>query len=179
MGTSVDVLVGATGIVSAAPSGTALPTDPTTGLNGAFTDLGFVSEDGVAQSIAQDTTEIKAWGGSTIRKIQTSHTVEYKLALLETNPDALGAYYGTANVDTTFLNAVTIVSETNERQSWVIDVVDGTNLVRIVIPDGEVTAHEDVTFKTDSAISYGITITAYEDSTGVKAYQYFDAAGIS
>jgi hypothetical protein len=33
----------------------------------------------------------------------------------------------------------------------VIDVIDGDNVIRIAIPDGQITAHDDVTFKTDEA----------------------------
>lgn len=179
MGTSSEVLVGATGVVYGGPSGTTAPTDAVVALNAAFVDLGFVDENGVTESITQGTQEIKAWGGSTIRKIQTDHTVEFKLGLLETNPHSVAAYYGSDNVVTTGADKIEVTSDMNTRQSWVIDVVDGTNTIRVYIPDGEVTGHEDVVYKTDSAIVYGITITAYEDSAGVKAYKFLHTAVLS
>lgn len=178
MGTSADVLVGATGKVYGGVTGTPLPTTAAASLNAAFKDLGYVSDGGVTQKINQSTNDIKAWGGSTVRRVQTDHTVTYDLVLIETNPDAVAAYYGTANFDDT-LNRIELVSAMNERKSWIVDVVDGINLVRVVIPDGEVTAHADVVFKTGEAIGYGLTITAYEDAAGVKAYEYLTAAGIS
>jgi hypothetical protein len=103
--------------------------------------------------------------------VQTSHTLEYQLTLIETNPAVLEAYYGSANFDDV-LNRVEIKSGQGTRQAWVIDVLDGTNVVRIAIPDGQITAHDDVTFKTDEAIGYGVTITCYADTSDVKAYMY-------
>ena len=179
MGTSVDVLVGATGVVyGGATASVTLPTNATGSLDTDLKDLGFVSADGVTMSVNQDTTEIKAWGGSTIRKIQTGHTVEFHFVLLETQINSLGAYFGSANVDDP-TNVAKVTASMNQRQTWVIEVVDGANIIRIVIPDGEVTGHDDVTYKTDEAIGYGVTVTAYEDSAGVKAYEYMQAAGLS
>lgn len=178
MGTSADVLVGATGEIYAGPAGTALPTTAAAVLNAAFVKLGFVSEDGVTMSISQDTNEIKAWGGSTVRKVQTSHLVEVKAVLLETNPGTVKAFFGTGNFDDA-LNRIEVTKDMNERGEWIIDTVDGSNKIRLVIPDGEVTGHGDVVFKTDSAIGYEITITCYEDASSVKVYEYLTTAGIS
>lgn len=177
MGTSADVLVGATGAVYGGVAGTPLPVDATAALNAGFKDLGFVTEDGVTESVGQDTTEIKAWGGSTIRKIQTAHTVEVKFTLMETNPDAVSAYYGSANVVGT--DEIKVTADMATRQAWVIEVLDGDNVVRVVIPDGEVTAHDDITYKTDSAIALGMTLTCYPDASGVKMYKYLDTPGMS
>lgn len=173
---ALDVLVGATGKVYGGVAGTALPVTPVAALAAGFLDLGYVSDGGVTQSINQGTNEIKAWGGDTVRKVQTDHTVEYKLTLIETNVNSVAAYYKTANLTT---NVVQIKADMNQRQSWVVDVVDGTNLIRLVIPDGEVTAHDDVVFKTGEAIGYGLTITAYPDASGVKAYEYLTTPGVS
>lgn len=176
MGTSADVFVGATGTVYGGASSTTAPTDATTTLDAGFKDLGFVDENGLTESVNQNTQEIKAWGGSTIRKIQTDHTVEIKLGLLETNPDSVKAYYGSDNVDT---DSIKVTSEMNTRQSWVFDVVDGDSIIRVYVPDGEVTGHEDVIYKTDQAVVYGITITCYEDASGVKLYKYLSTNALS
>lgn len=173
---ALDVLVGSSGKVYGGATGTTLPTTATASLAGGFGDLGYISEDGVAMSIGQDSSEIKAWGGSTIRKIQTSHTVELKLTMIETNVNSVAAFYGSSNVTS---GTIKVTSLTNTRQEWVVDVVDGSNVVRLVVPDGEVTVHDDVVFKTDEAIGYGVTITCYEDTTGTKVYQYLTTPGVS
>lgn len=167
--TASNVLVGASGNVYGAPTGTALPTTTGASLNASFVNLGYVSDAGVVQSIGRDTTSIKAWGGDEIRKIRTSHELSYALTLLETNPASLEAYYGDqTDVDT----VVQISANSPLRQEWVIHVVDGVNIVRIVIPDGEVIETGDVTYATEEAIAYPITISAYADTSGFKAYKY-------
>lgn len=167
MGTAADVLVGATGKVYGGPTGTALPTTTAVALNSAFVDLGYVSDDGVTQTINAATSDIKAWGGDTVRRVQTDHTLEYKFTFLETNPDVLTAFY------TNYAAAVAqIKAGQGVRQAWVLDVIDGSSKIRISIPDGQVTDRGDVVYKQDEAVKYEITITCYPDSASVKAYLY-------
>lgn len=175
MGTAANVLVGS-GKIYGAPVGTALPTTETASLNVAFVDLGYISDAGVQQSISKSTTTIKAWGGDVVRKLTTEHDLTYKFEMLETNPDSLEAYYGDQTAPAT---AVQIKQQAGLRQPWVVHIIDGTNLVRIVIPDGEVIELADVNYSTDSAIAYGVTISAYADGSGVKAYKYVHDTGAS
>lgn len=173
MGTAANVRVGVTGGVFGAPLGTALETDALSALDAAFDDLGYISDDGITQAIGTDQTEIKAWqNGDVVRKIQTSHDLTYQFAMLEESDATLIAYYGNS-AD----GVVEVRGEQGVRQSWVIEVEDGDNVLRIVIPDGQVTEREDVVFLNEEAISYGVTITCYPDADGVKAYQYRDSSG--
>lgn len=167
----------ATGTFAYAAAGATLPTSATSTLSG-YDDLGLISEDGLVQSINQDSNEIKAWNGDTVRKVQTSHTVEYKITMLETNPDSLAAYYATDNIDESN-GVVEITAASNQRGVWVATCVDGDSDIRVVIPDGEVTAHDDVSLVSGDALKYGITITAYPDANGVKAFHYIDTPTIS
>lgn len=174
--TAANVLVGATGHVYTAPVGTALPTTELAALNAAFVNVGYISEDGVVQSVGRDTSPVKAWGGDEVRRVRTSHALSYALTMLETNAQSLELYYGD---QTTPATAVEIKASDLLRQVFVIDVVDGTNLVRIVIPDGEVVETGDVTYATEEAIQYPITLACYADSAGVKAYKYVHDASAS
>lgn len=174
--TASNVIVGkplATGGILGAPLGTALPTDPTTALNVAFTAYGYVGDDGVTQTIGADTTDIKAWGGDTVRKVQTSHDLTYKFRLIETNDKSLGLYYGDSNVSTTTgVTTVKINSQTLPHNEFVIEVKDGTNRVRVVIPDGQVTERGDVVYQDEDVTAYDVTVTCYPDASGNKAYIY-------
>lgn len=174
---AANVLVGATGTVYGAPSGTALVTDENSALNAAFVNQGYISDAGVKQTIAQDSTDVKAWGGDIVRTIVTSHKLTYEFTMIETQATSLNTYYGTQSAAAT---AVQIKANNRLRQSWAIDVLDGTNgHLRLVIPDGEVTDVGDVTYATDGAISYPVTISCYADASGVKAYKYVHDAGAS
>lgn len=172
MGTAANVRVGVTGGVFGAPTGTDLPTDNVEDLDGAFDDLGYVSEDGVTQSIASEVTTIKAWqNGDTVRKIETSHDVSYSLKFLETSDAVLAAYYGNSAA-----GVVEIRAGQGVRQAWVIEVEDDDDVIRIVIPDGQITAREDVQYVNGDAVMYGVSISCYPDADGVKAYLYNDAS---
>lgn len=167
---AANVLVGATGNVYSAPVGTTLPTAENTGVTAlGFVNLGYISDAGVVQHIGGNVTPITAWGGDVVRKVRTQHDLTYDLTMIETNPASLAAYYGPQSNPAT---VVQIKANNQTRGPWVVDVIDGTNLVRVTIPDGEVLETGDVTFATEAAIAYPITISAYADSAGVKAYQY-------
>lgn len=172
MGTAANVRVGVTGAVYSAPTGTPLPTDAEATLNVAFHDLGYISDDGVVEGISTDSTKIKAWGGDTVREVQTSHDVTYKFTMLETTDETQQIYYGSASG-----GVVEVTSAQGERGEWVVQVIDGDQLIRIVIPDGQVTDRGDVTYHTDDATGYEVTITAYPDESGVKAYKYIVDSG--
>lgn len=174
-----------TGALFRAPVGTALPTEEDTAKNVAFKNLGFISADGVKRNIGQDSSEILAAGGTVVRVIQSKHKVTYKFTLLETNVESLKVFHGDDNVTATAGSptdgarlAVEVVAGVVQRDSWIIETIDGDWMVREVIPNAEVTARGETTVVTngsgDGVRQYDIELTAYEDSAGVKAYVYHD-----
>jgi hypothetical protein len=175
--TATNVRVGVTGAVYHAATGTALPTTAVVALNVAFADVGYISDDGITQEIGTDSKEIVAWGGDTVRKVQTSHDLTYKFTMIEANPESKLVYYGNYTAGTG-ASTVQIKSTQLPRQCWVLSVVDSPAVIRVVIPDGQVTDRGEVTYKTDEAVGYEVTITCYPDTSGVKAYEYTDADGV-
>lgn len=176
-----NVRVGVTGAVWKAIAGTPIPTDIATALNAAFRDVGYITEDGVTTSTATDTTDIRAWqNGDTVRKVQTSHDFTISFTMLETNKESLELYYGnfTAGPGGT-PGSVQVKGDQGWRGRLVLNVVDGDDLIRIVMPDAQVTEREDVPYVNGDAVTYGVTMTCYPDGTGVKAYIYFDTDGAS
>lgn len=168
-----NVRVAVTGGVFTAAVGTTLPTTADATLNVAFVDLGYVSEDGITESQEADVTDIVAWqNGDVVRKVQTSHDLTYELTLIETKDDVLSSFYGPLSS-----GVVEVTGDQLGRKSWVIDVVDGEHDIRVVIPEGQVTERGEVTYANGEAISYPLTITAYPDNSGVKAYIYRDSNG--
>lgn len=171
----------ATGGIYAGPAGATLPSDVSTALDVALKNVGYISSDGVVQTIATDSSDIVAWGGDTVRKIQTSHDVSYKYTMIETNDVSQKQYYGDGNVTTTAatttsgtLTEIHINAEELPRGPRVIELKDGARTGRIVLPDAQVTARDDVSYVDQDAISYPVTVTAYPDQDGVKAYIYWD-----
>lgn len=176
MTAAVNVTVAVTGDAYMAPTGTALPTTTIAALNVAFQAVGYLTEDGITESQGDSTNEIKAWQNADIvRRIQTDHSAQFKLAFLETNWVSLNAYYGGNYAN----GVVQVKGGVMPRKSWVIDMFDGTYKIRVVIPDGQIVDRGDIVYKNGDAISFPITIECYPDSTGVKAYIYHATASVS
>lgn len=171
--TSDNVRVAVTGGAYFAPTGTTLPTSPTAALDAAFEELGYLSEEGITQTIDESITNIKAWqNGDIVRKVQDEHDVTFAMSLLETSDQTLDVYYGN------YVNGTVEIKADNEtRGEWVLNIVDGGDRLRIVIPDGQVTDRGDVQYVNGNAVMYPITITCYPDADDVKAYLYTLGAG--
>ena len=166
--TRANVRVAVTGGVYRGVSGTTVPTTVDGVLHVALKDQGYVGEDGITQSIDKDTTDITAWQGSDIvREVQTSHKLTYQLKLIEVNPETLKTVYGNHTTGTTLITGATLPAS-----AWVFNVVDGENLIRLVIPDGQVHEIGDVVYAAGEEVGHEITITCYPDASGVKAYLY-------
>jgi hypothetical protein len=156
--TAENVVVGITGKVYVGATSATAPTASTSTLTG-FTELGYVSADGVEFTTDKSTNQIRAWQNSDlVREVVTEGTVTYKFMLLETNEDVIEAYFGATMVNGKVqLNPVA----TGGRKSFVIDVVDGAKAIRHYVPAGEILSVEAQTFVNGEAVVYGVTVTAY------------------
>lgn len=169
--TADNVRVGVTGACYLADTGTELPTDATTTVNVSFIDLGYVSDDGVSQAIDESRSDIVAWqNADVVRKVKTSQDVTYSFTMIETSAATLEAYYGNYAGP----GVVEINGTDTPHKSWIIDVVDDDDTIRLVIPDGQVTERGEITYANGEEVGYPITITAFPDSSGNKAYKYID-----
>jgi len=167
---ATQVRVGVTGGLYVAPFGTTLPTDATTALPSAHQDVGYISEDGVTETQDTDSNDIVAWqNGATVRKIQTSHDLTYSFTMLETSAVSLKVYYG--NYDAVN-DSLEIRGEELGHDVWVLSVEDGDHILRVVIPDGQVTERGDITYANEDAVGREVTLTCFPDTNGVKAYVY-------
>jgi hypothetical protein len=170
--TSTDnVRIGSTGFVLYAATGTTLPTTATAVPAAGFlaNDVGYLSDAGITMSIGRETTDIKAWqNGDTVATIQTGHTVTLALEMLETNSDSLELYFGNFSS-----SSVEVDGTAPSQKAMIFHVEDSGNDIRIVVPIAKVTETGDVTFANADAVKWPITVTAYPDGNGNKAYIYF------
>lgn len=171
----------ATGGVWIGDEGAAAPTDATSVLTG-FTAAGYIGEDGVTEGTDRSTDKIKAWGGDTVKVVQTDYSNTYAFTFIESlNADVLRAVYGDDNVDTTAatseagsLHAVTINSQTLPRKQFVFEIKDGDARIRIHVPEGQITEVGEVTYTDGEVVGYAVTVEAFVDESGNNAYKYID-----
>lgn len=163
------------------PTGTTAPTSATSSLNAAFKDAGWISEDGLTKAVAEETTDITAFGTLVpVRKLVTKSEFSFKLTMLEHNVVSLNVYNrlpltgGSAIVVDPDDGTADWTEGTHRVQKYaaVFDMVDGTNHLRCYCPSVEVTDRDDVTIKASAPVPYGVTLTAYPGSDGVAAHWF-------
>lgn len=163
------------GAISVGATNLTMPTDATSTLAAGFTNLGYVSEDGLTQAITRDSEAIKAWGGDTVMVTQTEFVETFSFTLIETlDINVKKAMFGDGNVTGSL--AAGIVTEVNSDEltahAWVIDMITNGSLTRIVVPNAKVTEIGDITYVDGEPVGYELTITALPDSNSNASYEY-------
>ena len=165
----------ASGSVYVAPTGTTLPTNATVALPGTFIPVGYITDDGLVNSIKTDTQEIHAWGGDLVLKGQTAFGETFMVNLLETNLQALQLFYGAANVVQTG-NSITVVQNSGPLPTQVVVfelVLTGGRIKRIVVPSAQIVDRSgDISYTDSDAISYPALFQAYPDANGNTHTEY-------
>lgn len=161
--------VGVTGAVRRAPLGTDTPIlGPNFSYDDGFTNLGYLSPDGVEIAFEEDTTEFIPWQElSAIRQDITKSAKTIKVTLWQFNRGNAELYFGLAGgsvkVDDTtgnwsfYEDAV----PTFERSLFSLDVVDGDAAMRLVAFEAQVTARDSIVLKRDEMIGLSVTLTLY------------------
>lgn len=176
-----NVTVGLTGGVRVAAVGTTAPTGPTGVYAAGWTELGYLSEDGITEANDSDTTEIKAWqNGATVRKVISSSETTFQFTVIETNKETWGLYYpGSTFATATGTTTATIKVPTADPRAFAFDVIDGDKHLRIIVPKGEISERGDLVYKGDEAIGYEFTMTCYPASDGTVMVKLSDDAAVA
>lgn len=171
------------GAIHWAPIGSTLPTSATATLDGAFVELGYVSEDGLTNNNSPESDTVKAWGGDTVLNLQTDRPDTFAFTLIEAlNEDVLKTVYGSSNVTKDGSGNLTVKATAQDMPSgaWVFDMImKGGRAKRIVVPNGTISELGEITYKDDEAVGYNVTITDVPDSSGVYHYEYITATAPS
>lgn len=166
----------ATGAVFVAPRGTALPINATSALNAAFKGLGYVSEDGLVNSIEADTENVNAWGGDLVLVGQTNFMETFMVNLIETNVDALKVFYGDSAVTVDASGNITVKQNSKmlSNISVIFELVlTGGRVKRIVVPDAQIVDRSgEITYVDGEPISYPALFQAYPDVDGNSHTEY-------
>lgn len=168
------------GAVFMAPLGTTVPTDAKTALDNAFIDLGFVSEDGVTENVTISTTNIKEWGGGIVLVTQDEKTATLKFKLIEyLNANVQKFVNGDDNVTGTLAAGLHVAvngDEADERILVIDQIMRNDTPFRIVIPRAQISEIGEVTYKSNEAVGYDVTVTAIKDDSGNYFHKYLGGA---
>lgn len=151
-----------------APTGTA-------GAPTGFTDLGFISEDGVEIELpdAGDATPIRAWQQNTIvRTIRTpsEDNPTWGFTLLETTIATVETYFGVTVTSEATEGSFEFKATERPYSSYIVDSIDGAELQRDYIPRGIVASVGSHTLSNGGATAYEVTIEGELDSA--KGYNF-------
>lgn len=164
-----------------APLGSVLPTDAKAALDAAFKNLGYISEDGLTNANNVSRESVRAWGGDEVIYHNGKKSDTFKFVMLEAlNPEVLKAVYVDENVDGTLATGITVKSNNAEQPDccWVFDMVlRGGVAKRVVVPCASVISVEEITYKDNAPVAYGVTIGALADDNGNTHYDYMVEKG--
>lgn len=165
------------GYIFAAPVGTPLPTDIKTPLDPHFGNLGFISEDGYAESIESDSNEIKDMNGSLIDATLNSRVESAQLTLAEVKASTLKVMYGEDNV-TDADGLITVLHNGNSTSTWavVLELVlkDGRRW-RKVVPQAQSSELDTLTLAVAELAGRALTWKYLTDEAGNTCYDYIES----
>lgn len=153
---------------AAAPTGTA---SVTTG----FTDLGFISEDGVDIELpsAGDSTPVKAWqNGTTVRVIRSpsEDNPTWHFVMLETNLATVETYFGVSVTQTATEGTFEYTVGSRGYNAYIIDAIDGAELLRDYVPKAVVTEVGAHKLANGEVTGYEVTVEGELDA--VKGFNF-------
>lgn len=170
--------ISVTGGIKVAPLGTATPTDPTSVLNAAFKELGYVNEDGLKLSHDASDDKIKVWGGVTIRTIRSDYSATITGTLLSTlDVNVLKNVFGDSQVaEKSGFISIKHDATVPPEKVYVIETKDASSggRKRYVVPKGQVSVSGDVNLSHKEITGFEITIEALADKDGVCYYEFVE-----
>jgi len=160
--TASEVRTGISGEVSVGPTTASAPATAIAAMTG-FVGLGYLSEDGLVPDPSRSTKDIKAWqNNAVVRTLITDAKCTYKFTLIQTNKATIEFAFGTTVTQTVTEGTYSAdPAATGGRKSFVFDAVDGTNLHREYVSEGELTEMTPTGFVNGEATAYECVVTAY------------------
>lgn len=173
-----EVRVAITGELLSAPRGTAAPTNASDPLDAAFKGHGYVSDDGVTENWDDSVDNIVAWQNAvTVRAARTESTLTLACTLIQTRGSNLELFYPGSQVEANGAEwMIHVKPPTSDPRAFVLNVIDGTDLIRIYLGNAELTERGEVPYQNGEAVMYPVTITAFPDDNGDLMTKFSNSA---
>ena len=171
-----------TGAIMRAPLGTTLPdlTDITpekVTIDEGFEDAGYVGEDGVTLTPEYSTSDIVAWGGSIVRRVLENFNGEINFPLIQTDEAGFKMVFGDDFVESVAATQThgnqlkaALGAHLPDPGAWIFKMKDGKARMLILVPNGQVTGIDEVTFNNTDPVAWTPTISCYPDENGESIY---------
>lgn len=154
------------GSILLAPKGTTAPADLDTPWGASWTDLGFMSDDGVSMEYSTDVEDINAWQSlSPVRRILTSVNMTLGFTAIELKASTITAYFPDSVI--TEVSAGTVfrldipAAPGPAEYAIGLEWIDGEIKNRLVIPRGEITERGAISLGRSAAVGLEMTVSAY------------------
>ena len=167
----------ASGMFFVAPAGTAIPTSLSS-IPVAWTEAGFISEDGMELQLSRDVKDIKDWSNTIRRTILSDHDEKTAGTCISTTAAALQEIFGSENV-TVSGGTITVNLSATELPAvkaylWVMK--DGDDLMCFGCSNGQISVPNNVSFKAGDAIAWPFEVTA-QGTSGMQFIKVTGATG--
>lgn len=140
---------------------------------------GICDVSGLDIKYADTTAEIDGFGlSSAARILFTKQLVTFGVTFEETNHTTQEIYYrlaigSTATADGLgYIPGVTVGAPNLISYAAIFDIIDGLNHLRYYCPNVQNTARTDQALTYGAGVKYGVTLTAFPDSTNTSVYVY-------
>ena len=147
-----------------APAGTALPTTADATLGAAWTEVGYVSQDGLNVSVNATTDAIKDWANRIVRVVVTDSEETAQATVITTTEESLITVLGEDNVSAAggTITAGLTLSTLPDEEAFLFRMKDGDDMIIVGCTKGQVTGLESLSFQPGNPISWTPTITVLE-----------------
>lgn len=187
MGDASTIIVGTAGKAYMADVGSTFPTGPEEVWGSGFTDMGFVTPDGLEEALEEERTQLDAWGeDAPVIDLAKKRTQTFKLVFRQTTANLLSLYYQVGLANMTSTAAVTTPTPKKQFISFgsgsladTVEIALGLDVImsgkrhRIMIARAGVTERESIKHNADDSSNYGFTFTALAAPGGAQSVQHF------
>ncbi|MFJ1648014.1 phage tail protein [Streptomyces sp. NPDC088258] len=184
MGDVSNIIVGTAGKAYAAEIGATFPLGPELPWGPDFTDMGFITPDGLEEALAEERTQLDAWGeDAPVVDLAKKRPQSFKLVFRETTARLLSLYYqvGIANMTSTpsatgkaqFVSFGSGSTQDTVEIALGLDVIMSGKRHRIMIARAGVSEREAVKHSADDSSNFGLTFTALAAPGGGQSVQHF------